>query len=34
LHGGAVRIVSGADQGTTVICLFPLVPSGTRAAAE
>lgn len=34
LHGGTVRIVSGADQGTTVICLFPLVPSGTRAAAE
>ncbi|MGB3387687.1 MAG: ATP-binding protein [Pseudaminobacter sp.] len=33
LHGGTVRIVSGADQGTTVICRFPLAP-GTRAAAE
>ncbi|RUM98560.1 PAS domain-containing sensor histidine kinase [Pseudaminobacter arsenicus] len=34
LHGGTVRIVSGRDQGTTVICQFPLAPSGTRAAAE
>ena len=23
LHGGSVRIETGKDQGTTVICLFP-----------
>ncbi|MFU0505884.1 sensor histidine kinase [Pseudaminobacter sp. NGMCC 1.201702] len=34
LHGGNVRIETGADRGTTVICLFPLTPSGARAAAE
>jgi signal transduction histidine kinase len=34
LHGGNVRIETGADRGTTVICLFPLTPSGVRAAAE
>ncbi|MDQ6434206.1 ATP-binding protein [Mesorhizobium sp. LHD-90] len=34
LHGGSVRIETGAGAGTTVICLFPFVPSGVRAAAE
>ena len=34
LHGGSVRIETGSGSGTTVICLFPLEPSGIRAAAE
>ena len=34
LHGGSVRIETAKDQGTTVICLFPTVPTGMRAAAE
>jgi signal transduction histidine kinase len=34
LHGGAVEIATGPDRGTTVICRFPLSPSGARAAAE
>ena len=34
LHGGSVRIETGKDQGTTVICTFPDTPSGIRAAAE
>jgi signal transduction histidine kinase len=34
LHGGSVRIETAPDQGTTVICLFPLVPAGMRDAAE
>lgn len=34
LHGGSVRVETGADIGTTVICLFPLVPVGVREAAE
>jgi signal transduction histidine kinase len=34
LHGGSVRIETGKDQGTTVICTFPDAPSGIRAAAE
>ncbi|MDX8432178.1 PAS-domain containing protein [Mesorhizobium abyssinicae] len=34
LHGGSVRIETGKDQGTTVICTFPAAPSGIRAAAE
>jgi signal transduction histidine kinase len=34
LHGGNVRIETGKDRGTTVICTFPDVPSGIRAAAE
>ncbi|TGQ06195.1 PAS domain-containing sensor histidine kinase [Mesorhizobium sp. M4B.F.Ca.ET.215.01.1.1] len=34
LHGGSVRIETGKDQGTTVICAFPAAPSGIRAAAE
>lgn len=34
LHGGTVRIDSGKDLGTTVICLFPDVPAGVRVAAE
>ena len=34
LHGGNVRIETGKDQGTTVICTFPDAPSGIRAAAE
>ncbi|TPI30661.1 PAS domain-containing protein [Mesorhizobium sp. B3-2-1] len=33
LHGGAVRIETGRDKGTTVICTFPDMP-GIRAAAE
>ncbi len=35
LHGGSVRIETGKDQGTTVICTFPDTPSGgIREAAE
>jgi signal transduction histidine kinase len=35
LHGGTVRIETGKDQGTTVICTFPDTPSGgIREAAE
>ena len=34
LHGGSVRIETAPEQGTTVICLFPAVPAGMRAAAE
>ncbi|TGQ38626.1 PAS domain-containing sensor histidine kinase [Mesorhizobium sp. M00.F.Ca.ET.216.01.1.1] len=34
LHGGSVRIETGKDRGTTVICTFPDAPSGVRAAAE
>ncbi|MBZ9676658.1 sensor histidine kinase [Mesorhizobium sp. ES1-1] len=33
LHGGSVRIETGKDKGTTVICTFPDRP-GIRAAAE
>lgn len=34
LHGGGVRIETGENRGTTVICTFPATPSGIRAAAE
>lgn len=36
LHGGSVRIETGAGKGTTVVCFFPAKPSsgGVRAAAE
>ena len=34
LHGGSVRIETGKDMGTNVICAFPETPSGIRAAAE
>ncbi|TGS87110.1 PAS domain-containing sensor histidine kinase [Mesorhizobium sp. M3A.F.Ca.ET.174.01.1.1] len=35
LHGGSVRIETGRDQGTTVVCTFPDTPSGgIREAAE
>ncbi|MEO9336122.1 ATP-binding protein [Mesorhizobium sp. SB112] len=35
LHGGKVQFETGADRGTTVICLFPETPSGgVRVAAE
>jgi signal transduction histidine kinase len=34
LHGGSVRIETAPGQGTTVICLFPINPVRTRAAAE
>jgi signal transduction histidine kinase len=34
LHGGTVRIDTGAGAGTTVTCVFPVAPSGARAAAE
>ncbi|MCT8998127.1 sensor histidine kinase [Chelativorans intermedius] len=34
LHGGAVEIETGEGRGTTVICRFPLAPTGVRAAAE
>ncbi|MGI6855550.1 ATP-binding protein [Mesorhizobium sp. 1B3] len=34
LHGGSVAIDTGDGRGTTVICRFPLVPSGVRVAAE
>ena len=33
LSGGGVRIETGKDKGTTVICTFPDMP-GIRAAAE
>jgi signal transduction histidine kinase len=34
LHGGSVRIETAPNEGTTVICLFPINPARTRAAAE
>ncbi|MDQ2705931.1 MAG: HAMP domain-containing histidine kinase, partial [Pseudomonadota bacterium] len=34
LHGGSVRIETAPREGTTVICLFPINPVRTRAAAE
>lgn len=34
LHGGTVAIDTGDGRGTTVICRFPLAPSGVRVAAE
>ncbi|MCX7302752.1 MAG: ATP-binding protein [Hyphomicrobiales bacterium] len=34
LHGGAVRIETAPNQGTTVVCLFPFNPAGMRDAAE
>jgi signal transduction histidine kinase len=34
LHGGSVRIETGSDRGTTVICTFPSQPLGVLAAAE
>ena len=34
LHGGSVAHRNRQDLGTTVICLFPIAPSGMRAAAE
>ncbi|KQZ82986.1 alkaline phosphatase [Mesorhizobium sp. Root157] len=34
LHGGSVRIETGKGQGTTVVCVFPDLPSGVREAAE
>ena len=34
LHGGSVRIETGENRGTTVICTFPAAPAGIRAAAE
>ena len=34
LHGGTVRIETGENRGTTVICTFPDAPSGIREAAE
>lgn len=34
LHGGTVRIETGENRGTTVICTFPAAPAGIRAAAE
>ncbi|WFP63529.1 PAS domain-containing sensor histidine kinase [Mesorhizobium sp. WSM4904] len=35
LHGGTVRIETGIDKGTTVICTFPDTPlGGIREAAE
>jgi signal transduction histidine kinase len=34
LHGGTVRIETGAGTGTTVSCFFPDGPPGLRAAAE
>ena len=34
LHGGSVRIETAPNEGTTVICLFPINPVRTRAAAE
>ena len=34
LHGGTVRIETAPNEGTTVICLFPLNPAGMRDAAE
>jgi signal transduction histidine kinase len=34
LHGGSVRIETGEGRGTKVICTFPALPAGIRAAAE
>ncbi|KQZ15306.1 alkaline phosphatase [Mesorhizobium sp. Root554] len=34
LHGGSVRIETGENRGTTVVCTFPDAPSGIREAAE
>jgi signal transduction histidine kinase len=34
LHGGSVRIETGSDRGTTVVCTFPSQPLGVLAAAE
>jgi len=34
LHGGTVEIETGTGRGTTVICRFPVSPSGMRVAAE
>ncbi|WP_202332262.1 sensor histidine kinase [Mesorhizobium sp. L-8-3] len=34
LHGGTVAIDTGSGRGTTVICRFPLAPSGVKVAAE
>jgi signal transduction histidine kinase len=34
LHGGNVRIESGDDHGTTVICFFPRQPRAMQDAAE
>ena len=34
LHGGSVRIETAPNEGTTVICLFPINPAGMRDAAE
>ncbi len=34
LHGGSVAIDTGEDRGTTVVCRFPVTPSGARVAAE
>jgi len=34
LHGGTVRVETGENRGTTVICTFPDAPSGLREAAE
>ncbi len=34
LHGGQVRIETGAGQGTTVVCIFPETPADMRDAAE
>lgn len=34
LHGGTVRIESTIGQGTTVMCIFPLVTAAARTAAE
>jgi signal transduction histidine kinase len=33
LHGGSVEIESAVGQGTTVTCLFPLVPPAEKVAA-
>ncbi len=34
LHGGSVRIETGENHGTTVVCIFPDAPTGIREAAE
>src|SRR5690606_22640505 len=34
LHGGSVQIETSEGRGTAVICRFPMVPDGVRAAAE
>ena len=34
LHGGDVRIETGENCGTTVVCTFPAQPAGIRQAAE